>query len=285
LDRAAPGNSSRGPDKLAEATVILDGKRILVTGVIDRRSIAYAIAEEAQRQGAELVLTNFGRVRRMTERAARDLPQTPDVLELDVTEPEHFTALAEQLEQRWGGLDGVVHAIAFAPPDAISGDFLATPTESALTAFEVSAFSLKSIAAALLPLLSANKSPGSIVGLDFDGQLAWPSYDWMGVSKAALEAVARYLARDLGPHGVRVNLVAAGPIRTIAASSVGDFQSLVEEWLRRAPLGWDDKDTGPVAGAAVFLLSDLARAITGEIVHVDGGVHAMGGDLPGSPLS
>jgi enoyl ACP reductase len=262
--------------------VILDGKRILVTGVIDRRSIAYSIAEQAQRQGAELVLTSFGRVRRMTERAAKDLPQTPDVLELDVTEPEHFTALAEQLEQRWGGLDGAVHAVAFAPPDAISGDFLATSLESATTAFEVSAFSLKALAEALLPLLRADGTQGSIVGFDFDARLAWPSYDWMGVSKAALEAVARYLARDLGPQGVRVNLIAAGPLRTVASSSVAEFEMLARDWLRQAPLGWDVKDAMPVAGAAAFLLSDLSRAITGEIVHVDGGFHAMGGDLPGA---
>ncbi len=263
--------------------MILDGKRILVTGVIDRRSIAYSIAEQAQRQGAELVLTSFGRVRRMTERAAKDLPGTPDVLELDVTQPEHFTALAEQLEQRWGGLDGAVHAIAFAPPDAISGDFLATPTQSALTAFEVSAFSLKSLAAALLPLLRADEGSGSIVGLDFDARLAWPSYDWMGVSKAALESVSRYLARDLGPKSVRVNLIAAGPIRTIASSSVDNFDSLMREWLRQSPLGWDEDDAGPVGDAAAFLLSDLARGITGEVLHVDGGFHATGGDLVDAP--
>ncbi len=263
--------------------MILAGKRILITGVIDRHSIAYSIAEEAQRQGAEVVLTSFGRVRRMTERAAQGLPQTPDVLELDVTEPEHFSALAEALEQRWGGLDGAVHAIAFAPPDAISGDFLSTPLESAVSAFEVSAFSLKSLAQALVPLLADNESQGSIVGLDFDAQLAWPSYDWMGVSKAALESVGRYLARDLGPRGVRVNMIAAGPLRTIASTSVGNFKALIKEWLRGAPLGWDDGDAAPVAGAAAFLLSDLARGITGEILHVDGGFHAMGGDLTDAP--
>jgi enoyl ACP reductase len=259
--------------------VILDGKRILVTGVIDRHSIAYSIAEEAQRQGAEIVLTSFGRAKRMTERAAKDLPQAADVLELDVTEAEHFAALAAELEGRWGGLDGAVHAIASAPEDAISGDFLSTPLQSALTAFEVSAFSLKSLSGALLPLLERSEGSASVVGLDFDASQSWPSYDWMGVSKAALESVARYLARYLGPRGVRVNLVAAGPIRTIAASSVGDFESLRLQWLRRAPLGWDESDAGPVAGATAFLLSDLARATTGEVLHVDGGFHATGGDL------
>ncbi len=259
--------------------MILDGKRILVTGVIDRHSIAYSIAEQAQRQGADVVLTSFGRVRRITERAAQGLPEAVEVLELDVTHPEHFEALHGDLEERWGQLDGVVHAIAFAPPDAISGDFLATPRKSAVTAFEISVFSLKALAQALVPLLGENKSQGSIVALDFDARFAWPSYDWMGVSKAALESVSRYLARDLGPQGVRVNMIASGPLRTIAASSIQNFDGLVKEWLRGAPLGWDDGDATPVANAAAFLLSDLASGITGEILHVDGGFHATGGDL------
>ncbi len=266
--------------------MILDGKRILITGVVDRHSIAYAIAEQAQRQGAEVLLTSFGRVRRMTERAATALPDPPEVLELDVTRPDDFAALRDQLKERWGGLDGAVHAIAFAPPDAISGDFLSTPLESATKAFEVSAFSFKALAEALLPLFGAQGADGgsgSIVALDFDAQLAWPSYDWMGVSKAALESVARYLARDLGPRGVRVNLIAAGPLQTLASSNIDGFKSLVEEWLDQAPLGWDTKDATPVAEAAAFLLSDLSRGITGEILHVDGGFHAMGGDLPDSP--
>jgi meromycolic acid enoyl-[acyl-carrier-protein] reductase len=262
--------------------MILDGKRILVTGVLDRNSIAYAIAEQAQRQGAEIVLSSFGRARRITERAAAGLPQTPDVLELDVTNPDDFTALRDQLEQRWGGLDGAVHAIAFAPDDAISGDFLATPLESAAKAFEVSAYSLKALAEALLPLLERD-GQGSLVGLDLDSRQAWPSYDWMGVSKAALESVARYLARDLGPRAVRVNLIAAGPLKTVASSRLDDFNGLVEQWLRRAPLGWDVEDPSPVASATAFLLSDLARGVTGEVLHVDGGVHAMGGDMPDAP--
>ena len=260
--------------------MVLEGKRILVTGVVDRNSIAYAIAEQAQQQGAEVLLTSFGRVRRITERAAKDLPARPDVLELDVTKGEDFAALAKELESRWGGLDGAVHAIAFAPPDAISGDFLATPLDSALKAFEVSAFSLKALAELAAPLFEADGDGGSIVGLDFDARFAWPSYDWMGVSKAALESVARYLARDLGPRGVRVNLIAAGPLRTLASRGLGEFDRLIKDWLPQAPLGWDVKDAGPVAGTAAFLLSDLSRGITGEIVHVDGGFHAMGGDLP-----
>jgi len=263
--------------------MILDGKRILVTGVLDRNSIAWAIAEQAQRQGAEIVLSSFGRARRITERAATGLPQTPDVLELDVTSPEDLGALREELQRRWGGLDGAVHAIAFAPEDAIGGDFLATPLESATKAFEVSAYSLKALAEALRPLLTVGEGGASLVGLDFDARHAFPSYDWMGVSKAALESVARYLARDLGPQGVRVNLVAAGPLKTAAATGVDGFEALVEEWRRQAPLGWDIKDSTPVADAVTFLLSDLARAVTGEILHADGGFHAMGGDLPDTP--
>ncbi len=261
--------------------MILDGKRILITGVLDHRSIAFAIAKEAQDHGAEIVLTSFGRARRITERAATELSQTPDVLELDVTSPDDLADLSEELERRWGGLDGAVHSIAFAPDDAISGDFLATPLESATKAFEVSAYSLKALAEALLPLLERD-GQGSIVGLDLDSGQAWPSYDWMGVSKAALESVARYLARDLGPRAVRVNLIAAGPLKTAASTQVYDFKALADQWLRRAPLGWDVEDASSVASAATFLLSDLARGVTGEILHVDGGVHAMGGDMPGA---
>jgi enoyl ACP reductase len=260
--------------------VLLDGKRILITGVVDRHSIAYAIAEEAQQQGAEILLSSFGRARRITERAAKGLPHPPEVLELDVTRPEDFAALGDELDRRWGRLDGAVHAIAFAPPDAIGGDFLATPLRSALKAFEVSAFSLKALAQALVPLLRESEGSAGILALDFDATVAWPSYDWMGVSKAALESVTRYLARDLGPLGLRANLIASGPLQTLASSGVGEFKDLRRQWPRQAPLGWDDKDPGPVAGAAAFLLSDLARGITGEILHVDGGFHAIGGDLP-----
>ena len=260
--------------------MILDGKRILVTGVLDHHSIAYRIAEHAQRQGAEIALTGFGRARRLTERAAQGLPATAPVLELDASREEDFGALRESLQALWGRVDGAVHAIAYAPDDAIGGDFLGTPADSAKQAFEISAFSLKSLAQALLPLFAAGDGPASLVALDFDGRYAWPSYDWMGVSKAALESVGRYLARDLGPHGVRVNLVAAGPLQTVAASRVKDFNQLVADWVRGAPLGWDQTDAGPVADAAVFMLSDLSRGISGEMLHVDGGFHMMRGDLP-----
>jgi enoyl ACP reductase len=253
--------------------VILAGKRLLITGVITKDSIAFHVAEQAQREGAQIVLTSFGRVRRLTERAATRLPEPVDVLELDVNRPEDLSAAADSLRERWGGLDGVVHAIAFAPEDAIGGRFLTAPPESAIEAFRTSAYSLKALAAALAPLMDGG---GSVVGLDFDASVAWPIYDWMGVAKAALESVSRYLARDLGPQGIRVNLVSAGPLGTVAARGIPGFERLAALWPQQAPLGWDIEDPGPVAGAILFLLSDYARAITGEILHVDGGFHAVG---------
>ena len=258
---------------------MLAGKRILVTGVVTRDSIAYHVAERAQRAGAEVILTGFGRSRRMTERAAARLPCTPDVLELDVNRPEDFAALADALRERWGGVDGALHAIAFAPPDALGGAFLDTPTESAGAAFTTSAYSLKALAASLLPAFEEGDAGGSLVALDFDASVAWPAYDWMGVAKAALEATARYLARDLGSRDVRVNLISAGPLRTLAAGGIDGFEELAGAWPAQAPLGWDADDPGPVADATCFLLSDLARGISGEILHVDGGFHAMGAPL------
>jgi meromycolic acid enoyl-[acyl-carrier-protein] reductase len=246
----------------------------VITGVLNRDSIAFHVAKHAQELGAEVVLTSFGRARRLTERAAKGLPVVPDVLELDVNRPEDLDALREELQSRWGRVDGVLHATAFAPEDALGGNFLETPTESALTAFQTSAYSFKALAVALRDLYPAEGA--SVVGLDFDASVAWPVYDWMGVAKAGLEAVSRYLARDLGPAGVRVNLVSAGPLGTLAARGIPGFSDLADAWERQAPLGWDTDDPGPVAGAVVFLLSDLARGITGEILHVDGGFHAMG---------
>jgi enoyl ACP reductase len=253
--------------------VILAGKRLLITGVITKDSIAYHAAEQAQREGASVVLTSFGRVRRMTERAAGRLPEPADVLELDVNNPEDLEALPEALRKRWGGVDGALHAIAFAPEDALGGRFLTTPADSATQAFRTSAFSLKALAAALAPLMGDG---GSVVGLDFDASVAWPVYDWMGVAKAALESVSRYLARDLGPRGIRVNLVSAGPLGTVAARGIPGFEQLADLWRAQAPLGWDIEDPAPVASAICFLLSDYARAISGEILHVDGGFHAVG---------
>ena len=258
--------------------MLLEGKRFLITGVITKGSIAYSVAERAQEQGAEIVLTGFGRTRRMTERAAARLPSPPDVLELDVNNPDDFAALASGLEDRWGGLDGALHAIAFAPGDALGGNFMSAPADSASIAFQTSAYSFKALAESLLPLLSSNEG-GSLVGMDFDGSVAWPVYDWMGVAKAALESVSRYLARDLGPSGVRVNLVSAGPVETPAAGGIPGFEDLASMWGDQAPLGWDTSDAAAVADTVLFLLSDLSRRVTGEIVHVDGGFHAMGAPL------
>jgi enoyl-[acyl-carrier protein] reductase I len=252
---------------------LLDGKRLLITGVITKDSMAFHVAQRAQAEGAEILLTSFGRVRRMTERAAQRLETPVDVLELDVNAQDDLDALAAELESRWGRVDGVLHAIAFAPEDALGGKFMTAPAESASIAFQTSAFSLKALAAALAPLMPEGSS---IVGLDFDASVAWPIYDWMGVAKAALESVSRYLARDLGAQGIRVNLVSAGPLGTVAARGIPGFEKLASLWQEQAPLGWDIEDPSVVAGPISFLLSDLSRGISGEIIHVDGGFHAIG---------
>ena len=251
---------------------MLKGKRILVTGVLNDASIAFSVARIAQEQGAEVVLSSFGRVMRLTERVAKRLP-SPGVqlVELDVTNQADLDALAGSVG---GKLDGVVHSLAFAPESCRGGGFLDAPWDDVAVALQISAFSLKALTVAALPLMSEG---GSIVGLDFDNDnAAWPFYDWMGVSKAAFESVSRYLARDLGPRGIRVNLVAAGPIRSIAAKSIPGFESFEAVWAERAPLGWDVKDAEPVAKAVVALLSDWFPATTGEAIHVDGGFHAVG---------
>ncbi len=257
---------------------LLEGKRLLVTGVLTPQSIAFAVAKTAQEQGAEIVLTGFGKSMGLTERSAKRLPRPVDVLELDANDDEQLERLAGELGDRWGALDGFLHAIAFAPQDALGGNFLHTPRESAEVAFRTSAFSLKALAVAVYPLME-KVGGGSIVSMDFDGTVAWPIYDWMGVSKAALESVTRYLARDLGPRGIRVNCVSAGPLRTMAAKSIPGFDVLARAWGGRSPLAWNTSDPLPVARTVAFLLSDWAAGITGEIVHVDGGYHAMGTDL------
>jgi enoyl-[acyl-carrier protein] reductase I len=251
--------------------MLLEGKRVLVTGVLNDASIAFGAARLAQEQGAEVVLSSFGRIMRLTERTARKLPTVPEIVELDVSSTADVDALAERVG---GRLDGVVHAIAFAPESCLGGGFLDAPWEDVSVALQVSAYSLKALATATLPLMDRG---GAIVGLDFDNQRqAWPVYDWMGVAKAAFESVSRYLARELGPRGIRVNLVSAGPLRTLAAKSIPGFEQFEEVWSTRAPLGWDLRDTGPAARAVVALLSDWFPATTGEMVHVDGGFHAVG---------
>ncbi|QKW53374.1 enoyl-ACP reductase FabI [Streptomyces buecherae] len=255
---------------------LLAGKRVLVTGVLLESSIAFHTARLCQEQGADVVLTGHGRLS-LVERIARRLPEPAPLIELDVQNQAHLDGLADRVRESATGdarLDGVVHSIAFAPPDALGGDFLATPWGSVATAVEVSAYSLKALAMATLPLM--RERGGAIVGLDFDARTAWPAYDWMGVAKAALESTSRYLARDLGPHGIRCNLVAAGPIKTMAARSIPGFETFREVWRTRAPLGWDLSDPEPTARAVVALLSDWFPRTTGEIVHVDGGVHAIG---------
>lgn len=255
---------------------MLSGSRLLITGVLSRHSIAFATARRAQELGADVLLSGFGRTRRMTERAAAQLPRPAEVLELDVNSEQDLTRLADQVSERFDRLDGVLHAIAYAPPDALGGAFLRTPRQSALSAYETSAYSLKALASAVLPLLQAAPAGAGVVGLDFDASVAWPAYDWMGVAKAALEAVARYLARDLGGRAIRVNLVSAGPIETLAAGGIPGFAELAAAWSQTAPLAWDAGDPSAVADACCFLLSPFARAITGEVLHVDGGYHAMG---------
>jgi enoyl ACP reductase len=254
---------------------LLAGKRIVVTGVLTDDSLGFAVADLAQREGAEVVLTGAGRGLSLTRRVARHLPSPPDVLELDVTVPGHIDVVADDLRSRWGAVDGALHAIGFAPAACLGGGFLDCGWDDVKVALEVSAYSLKLLAVGLRPLLQA-AGGGSIVGLDFDATVAWPGYDWMGVAKAAFESTARYLARDLGPDGIRVNLVAAGPIKTMAAKSIPGFGRFEEVWAERAPLGWSVTDAQPVARACVALLSDWFPATTGEMVHVDGGYHAMG---------
>jgi meromycolic acid enoyl-[acyl-carrier-protein] reductase len=254
--------------------MLLDGKRLLITGVLDPRSIAFHVARVAQDQGAEVVLTGFGRGRRLTERAAGRLPSTPDVLELDATSEDDLRAVADEVGARWGRLDGVLHAIGFAPASCLGGGFLDAPWEDVATALQVSTYSYAALARGFADLLAVDG--GSLVGLDFDAAHAWPGYDWMGVAKAGLESVNRYLARELGPRGVRVNLVAAGPLQTMAARSIDGFAGFETVWQQRAPLGWDLRDPEPVARTVCALFSDWLPAVTGEIVHVDGGVHAVG---------
>jgi enoyl-[acyl-carrier protein] reductase I len=253
---------------------ILEGKRIVVTGVLTDSSIAFHVARIAQEEGAQIVLTAFPRPS-LTQRIAKKLPNgDAPVIELDVTNAEHLASLADNVKQYMDGVDGLVHSIGFGPQDALGGNFLNTPWESVATAVHVSAYSLKSLTMALLDLFP--ETGGSVVGLDFDAQVAWPGYDWMGVAKAALESTSRYLARDLGARGIRSNLISAGPLKTMAAKSIPGFEEFEGVWDERAPIGWDLTDMEPAARGVVALLSDWFPRTTGEVIHVDGGVHAMG---------
>ncbi|WP_067966716.1 enoyl-ACP reductase FabI [Nocardiopsis trehalosi] len=251
---------------------ILDGKRILVTGVITDSSIAFHVARLCQEQGATVVLTGYGRLS-LVERIARRLPDAPPVLELDVTDADHLASLADRVREHVDGIDGVVHSIGFTPQEALGGNFLDTEWADVATAMHTSTFSLKALTMAVLPLM---KDGGSVVAMDFDNSVSYPVYDWMGVAKSALTSTARYLARYLGGQGIRVNLVSAGPLRTMAARSIPGFDELAGSWPQRAPLGWDTGDPEPAARAVVALLSDWFPATTGEVVHVDGGFHSTG---------
>ena len=261
--------------------MLLDGKKLLITGVLTDDSIAFFAAKVAQEQGAEILLTNVGKGVRLTERVARKLPTTPDVLQMDVNNPDDIAAVASDVKDRWGRLDGALHAIAFAPQDALGGNFLTAPWDSVAVAVQTSAFSLKALAVGLLePLKVAGADGGaSVVSLTFDARVAWPIYDWMGVAKAGLEATTRYLARDLGEHNIRVNTVSAGPIRTMAGKSIPGFDAIAGSWSSRSPLAWSLTDATPVGQMCAFLLSDMAPMTTGEMIHVDGGYHALGADF------
>lgn len=252
---------------------ILEGKKLLITGVLTADSLAYGVAELAQREGAEVVLTSFGRPMRLTERTARKLDPVPDVLELDVTNADHLQAVQAELKERWGRVDGALHAIGFAPENCLGDDFMAPDWDDVATAVQISAYSLRSLADVVSPLMTEG---GSLVGLTFDATVSWPAYNWMGVAKAALESLNRYLARELGSQQIRSNLVAAGPMKTIAAKSIPGFAAFEDEWQKRAPLGWDVTNSEGVSKACVALLSDWFPQTTGSIVHVDGGYHTIG---------
>ncbi len=252
---------------------ILDGKRLLIAGVLTEASIAYSAAKVAQQEGATLVLSNFGRALKLTERIAKRLPEPAPVIELDVSNDDHLASLADRVGDHLGGLDGVLHSIGFAPQNALGDDFTETPWSDVSTAVQISTWSFASLTQACRPLFG---DKASVVGLTFDATRAWPVYGWMGVAKAGLESTARYLARELGPDGIRVNLVAAGPLRTMAMKSIPGSEQFEDAWAQRAPLGWDVNDNGPAGRACALLLSDWLSATTGEIIHVDGGYHAIG---------
>ena len=252
---------------------LLDGKKIVITGVLTDASLAYGVAELAQIEGADIVLTSAGRALSLTERTARKLPTPVDVYELDVTQPDQLVTVREALAAKWGRVDGVLHSIGFAPDACLGDDFMAAQWADVSVAMHISAYSLKALADAFVPLMT---NGGAFVGLDFDNTVAWPAYNWMGVAKSALESINRYLAKELGPRGIRSNLVAAGPVKTVAAKSIPGFKRFEDVWDDRAPLGWDVTDSSAVAKACVALLSDWFPSTTGEVVHVDGGYHATG---------
>jgi enoyl-[acyl-carrier protein] reductase I len=263
--------------------VLLEGKKLLITGVLTDDSMAFAAARVAQEAGAEVLLTSVGRAMRLTQRVARKLHTTPDVLDMDVNNVEQIDAVRTELMRRWGHVDGVLHSIGFMPQSGLGGGFIDTPWDDVAVGFQTSAYSLKALASGMLEPMKA-AGAASLVSLTFDGRYAWPIYDWMGVAKAGLEAITRYLARDLGPHHIRVNTVSAGPIRTMAGKNIPGFDQIAGAWLNRAPLGWSLTDATPVGQMVCFLLSDWSAMTTGEMIHVDGGYHAMGTEISGPAI-
>jgi enoyl ACP reductase len=256
--------------------MILKNKKILITGILTDKSIAYASAQVALENGAQVVATGFGKGLRITERAVKRLSDDIQVYEMDIQNPEQVDTAVVNIKENFGSLDGILHAIAFSPTEAMGGNFMNTKVEDALTSFEVSAFSLKTLSQGFSPILN---NPGSIVALDFDNTQAWPGYDWQGVAKSSLQSIVRYLAFYMGKEGIRVNAVASGPLATTAAKNIPGFTDMNDEWDQRAPLGWDSKNAIPVAKVVNFLLSEFSEAVSGEIIHADGGAHSVGGTM------
>ena len=258
---------------------LLTNHKILVTGVLTDDSIAFGIAQRAIEEGAEVILSGAGRGLNLTKRIAKKLGDSVgEVLEMDVTEPAQIEAAVKAVEERFGRLDGLVHSIGFAPQSCLGSGMFVAPFDDVKVAMQISTYSLAALVGAFRPLLVKSTALGgaSVIALDFDGSRAYPMYDWMGVMKAGLESLGRYLAFEVGPDKIRVNMIAAGPIRTMAAKSIPGFQNFEDTWADRAPLGWDVNDSSSVADTSIAYLSPLLRGTTGGIVHVDGGHHAVG---------
>lgn len=261
----------------------LAGKRILITGLLSNRSIAYGIAKACQREGAALAFTYVGeRFKERIDAFAQEFDSTL-VFECDVSSDEQIQALASRLAQHWNTLDGLVHAIGFAPREAIAGDFLeGLSREGFRIAHDISAYSYPALCKALLPLMQnavAQGSAPSTLTLTYIGsECVVPNYNTMGLAKASLEASVRYLAESLGPRGIRANGVSAGPIKTLAASGIADFSKMLKFNEASAPLR-RNVSIEDVGNTAAFLLSDLSAGITGEVVHVDAGMHAVMGGM------